>query len=74
MLADPRRGIAARANQHLGQAVEFVDFRDGQMRRGEIIAMKDSQATVLEQANLEEPLRGNAGLRRRRASKRAGAV
>ena len=25
MLADPRRGIAARASLHLGQAVQFVD-------------------------------------------------
>jgi hypothetical protein len=49
MLADPRRGIAARACLHLGQAVQFVDFRDGQMRRGKIIALKDTQATVLEQ-------------------------
>lgn len=49
MLADPRRGIAARASLHLGQSVQFVDFRDGQMRRGKIIAMKDTQATVLEE-------------------------
>ena len=49
MLADPRRGITARASLHLGQAVQFVDFRDGQMRRGKIIAMKDTQATVLEE-------------------------
>ena len=49
MLADPRRGLAARANLHLGQAVRFVDFRDGQMRSGKIIAFKDTQATVLEQ-------------------------
>ena len=49
MLADPRRGIAARASLHLGQPVQFVDFRDGQMRRGKIIAMKDTQATVLEE-------------------------
>ena len=48
MLADPRRGIAARASLHLGQPVQFVDFRDGQMRRGKIIAMRDTQATVLE--------------------------
>lgn len=26
MLADPRRGIAARANLHLGQPVHFVDY------------------------------------------------
>ena len=49
MLGDPRRGIAARAKLHLGQPVQFVDFRDGQMRRGKIIAMRDTQATVLEE-------------------------
>lgn len=49
MLADPQRGMAARAGLHLGQSVRFVDFRDGQMRSGKIIAFKGSQATVLEQ-------------------------
>lgn len=49
MLADPSRGIAARASLHLGQTVQFVDFRDGEMRRGKIIAMRDMQATVLEE-------------------------
>ena len=49
MLADPRRALPARANLHLGQAVSFVDFRDGQMRRGKIVAFKDTQATVVEE-------------------------
>jgi len=49
MRADPRRGIAARASLHLGQPVQFVDFRDGQMRLGKIIAMRVTQATVLEE-------------------------
>ena len=49
MLADPRRAMAARTSLHLGQPVQFVDFRDGQMRRGKIIAMRDTQATVLEE-------------------------
>lgn len=49
MLADPQRGLAARASLHLGQPVRFVDFRDGQMRRGKIVAFKDTRATVLEQ-------------------------
>ncbi len=49
MLADPRRSLAARASLHLGQSVRFVDFRDGQMRLGKIIAFEDTQATVLEQ-------------------------
>lgn len=49
MLADPKRGLAARASLHLGQPVRFVDFRDGQIRQGKIIAFRDTQATVLEQ-------------------------
>ena len=49
MLADPRRSLSARTQLHLGQAVRFVDFRDGQMRSGKIIAFRDTQATVLEQ-------------------------
>ena len=49
MLADPKRGMAARASLHLGQPVQFVDFRDGQLRQGKIIAFRDTQATVLEQ-------------------------
>ncbi len=49
MLTDPRRGLAARAALHLGQPVRFVDFRDGQLRSGKIIAFRDTQATVLEQ-------------------------
>lgn len=49
MLSDPRRGLAARATLHLGQSVRFVDFRDGQIRQGKIIAFRDTQATVLEQ-------------------------
>jgi hypothetical protein len=49
MLADPRRSLAARAALNLGQAVCFVDHRDGQMRLGKIIAFKDTRATVLEE-------------------------
>jgi hypothetical protein len=49
MLGDPKRGLAARAKLHLGQSVRFVDFRDGQIRQGKIIAFRDTQATVLEQ-------------------------
>ena len=50
MLADPKRTMAARANLHLGQAVQFVDFRTGQIRHGKLIARHDTQATVLEEA------------------------
>ena len=41
MLADPRRIIAVRANMHLGQTVRFLDYRDGQMRSGKVVALSD---------------------------------
>ena len=46
MLAEPKRTMAARASLHLGQAVQFVDFRTGQIRHGKLIARHDAQATV----------------------------
>lgn len=49
MLAEPKRIMAAKASLHLGQRVDFVDFRTGQMRRGKLIARQADQATVLEE-------------------------
>tara|TARA_B100001105_G_scaffold254430_1_gene250267 strand:+ start:1103 stop:1693 length:591 start_codon:yes stop_codon:yes gene_type:complete len=49
LLAQPQRTVAARAALHLGQAVQFIDHRTGQVRRGKLIARHDSQATVLEE-------------------------
>lgn len=49
MLADPKRTVAARASLHLGQPVQFIDFRSGQIRQGKLIARHDTQATVIEQ-------------------------
>lgn len=46
LLADPRRIIAVRVNMHLGQTVRFVDWRDGNLREGKVLAMKDTQVTV----------------------------
>lgn len=46
MLADPRRIIAVRTNLCLGQTVRFLDWRDGQMRLGKVLAMKDSKVTL----------------------------
>lgn len=54
MLADPRRIIAVRANMHLGQTVRFLDWRDGQMRNGKVIAMKDTQVTLHEEGTRRE--------------------
>ena len=48
MLADPRRIVQVRKDLHLGQTVRFMDWRDGHMRTGKIIAMKDTQLTLHE--------------------------
>jgi hypothetical protein len=50
MLADPRRIVQVRKELHMGQTVRFMDWRDGQMRVGTIVAMKDTQLTIQEQA------------------------
>jgi len=48
MLADPKRIVQVRKDLHLGQTVRFMDWREGQMRSGKVVAMKDTQATILE--------------------------
>jgi hypothetical protein len=48
MLADPRRILAVRKELHLGQTVRFMDWRDGQMRTGKVIELKDRQLTIHE--------------------------
>lgn len=48
MLVDPRRIVQVRKDLHLGQAVRFMDWRDGQMRTGKVVAMKDTQLTIHE--------------------------
>ena len=61
MLVDPRRGLASRADRHLGQTVRFVDFRDGQVRSGKAIAFKHlathpgHRALTRHEADLEDP-------------------
>lgn len=54
MLADPRRILAVRTNLHLGQTVRFLDWRDGQMRTGKVVAMKDTQAVLHEEGSRRE--------------------
>lgn len=54
MLADPRRILAVRTNMNLGQIVRFLDWRDGQMRNGKVVAMKDSQVTLHEEGTRRE--------------------
>lgn len=48
MLADPKRIVQVRKDLHMGQTVRFMDWRDGRMRVGKVIAMKDTQATIHE--------------------------
>jgi len=55
MLADPRRILAVRTNMNLGQMVRFLDWRDGQMRNGKVVAVKDTQV-VLHEARVEAAL------------------
>jgi hypothetical protein len=48
MLADPKRIVQVRKDLHLGQTVRFMDWRDGRMRTGKVVAMKDTQVTIQE--------------------------
>lgn len=48
MLADPKRIVQVRKNLHLGQTVRFMDWRDGRMRMGRVVAMKATQVTIQE--------------------------
>jgi hypothetical protein len=50
MLADPKRIVQVRKDMHLGQTVSFMDWRDGRMRTGKVVAMKDTQVTIQEDA------------------------
>ena len=54
MLADPKRIIAVRLNMHLGQTVRFLDWRDGQMRSGKVVDLRDSQVVLHEPATRRE--------------------
>jgi hypothetical protein len=50
MLADPKRIVQVRKELHLGQTVSFMDWRDGQMRSGKVVALKDTKVTIQESA------------------------
>lgn len=54
MLADPKRIIAVRLNMHVGQTVRFLDWRDGQMRSGKVLQIRDTQAVIHEASTLRE--------------------
>lgn len=46
LLTDPRRIIAVRVNLHLGQTVRFLDWRDGSLRDGKVLVMKETQVVL----------------------------
>jgi len=46
LLADPRRIIEVRRHLHLGQRVRYVDWRDGGLRDGQVIALHETQASL----------------------------
>jgi hypothetical protein len=48
LLADPRRIIAVRVNLHLGQTVRLLNWRDGSLREGKVLAMKETQVVLQE--------------------------
>ena len=48
LLADPKRIVAIRQQLNLGKAVQFMDWRTGQMRSGKVVELKSNQATVHE--------------------------
>ena len=48
MLADPKRIVQVRKDLHLGQTVSFMDWRDGQMRTGKVVALKETKLTIHE--------------------------
>jgi hypothetical protein len=50
-LADPKRIVAIRNQLNLGKTVQFMDWRTGQMRTGKVVAIKDAQVTVHEEAS-----------------------
>lgn len=54
MLADPRRIIAVCTNLCLGQTVRFLDWREGEMRNGKVVAMKDTKVTLHEEGSRRE--------------------
>ena len=50
LLADPRRIIAVRKDMHLGQTVRFLDWRDGSLREGKVVALRDTELLCLPSA------------------------
>ena len=54
LMADPRRILQVRVNLHPGQTVRFLDWRDGQMRSGKVVALRDTQLTIHEEGSRRE--------------------
>jgi len=49
LMADPRRIVQARSQLHMGQLVQYWDWGTGKLREARIVAMKDRQATLIDE-------------------------
>ena len=53
LMADPRRIVQARSQLHMGQVVQYWDWGTGKLRAARIVAMKDRQATLVDEQSKE---------------------
>ncbi|WP_435441701.1 hypothetical protein [Variovorax sp. RB2P76] len=53
LMADPRRIVQARSQLHMGQRVQYWDWGTGKLREARIVAMKDRQATLVDEQSKE---------------------
>ncbi len=53
LMADPRRIVQARSQLHMGQLVQYWDWSTGKLREARIVAMKDRQATLVDEQSKE---------------------
>ena len=53
LMDDPRRIVQARSQLHMGQLVQYWDWGTGKLRQARIVAMKDRQATLVDEQSKE---------------------
>jgi hypothetical protein len=53
LMDDPRRIVQARSQLHMGQLVQYWDWGTGKLREARIVAMKDRQATLVDEQSKE---------------------
>ena len=53
LMDDPRRIVQARSQLHMGQPVQYWNWGTGKLRQARIVAMKDRQATLIDEQSKE---------------------